>query len=80
LVLLNQHSPSCQILCCKAINLMVTHILMLAPPSARSVLETHMGSASAALLATPIAWTDRSLMEERLQNLATSALAKLPTD
>lgn len=78
-VLLKQHSPSCQILCCKAINLLVTHILQPSAVMDTRVLEAHMGQASASLLASPIQWADRSLMEMRLQNLATSALAKLPT-
>lgn len=78
-VLLHQHSPSCQILCCKAINLLVTHILGPHADAAAKDLEKQMGKASAELLASPIQWAERGSMEMRLQHLATSALAKLPT-
>ena len=78
-VLLHQHSPSCQILCCKAINLLVTHIFGPHAKAAAKDLEKQMGKASADLLASPIHWADRGSMEMHLQHLATSALAKLPT-
>ncbi|BDA49128.1 hypothetical protein COCOBI_13-2380 [Coccomyxa sp. Obi] len=78
-VLLHQHSPSCQILCCKAINLLVTHILGPHADAAAEELERQMGKPSAELLASPIHWTQRGVMEMQLQHLATSALAKLPT-
>ena len=78
-VLLHQHSPSCQILCCKAINLLVTHILGPHANAAAEELQRQMGKPSAELLASPIHWTQRGVMEKQLQHLATSALAKLPT-
>lgn len=78
-VLLHQHSPSCQILCCKALNLLVTHILGPHADAAAKDLGKQMGKASAELLASPIKWTERGSMEMHLQHLATSALAKLPT-
>ena len=80
-VLLRQHSPSCQILCCKALNLLVTHILPKSTSTAAEVLEQHMGGASAKLLASPVAFEEyprREDMETCLQKVAISALAKLP--
>jgi len=64
-------------LCCKAINLLVTHIL---GEHAAEGLERRMGKPSAQLLASPIKFMNRGVMEMRLQHLATSALAKLPTE
>lgn len=78
-VLLHQYSPSCQILCCKAINLLVTHILGPHAKAAAEELERQMGTPSAQLLARPIHWTQRGVLEMQLQHLATCALAKLPT-
>lgn len=80
-MLLRQHSPSCQILCCKALNLLVTHVVQDSLGAAADVLEQQMGSASARLLASRIALEDypeRGDMETSLQRIATSALAKLP--
>ena len=80
-VLLRQHSPSCQILCCKALNLLVTHILPRITSAAAEVLEQQMGGASAKLLASPVTfedYPDREDMETCLQKMAISALAKLP--
>lgn len=37
-----------------------------------------MGAASAALLARPVAWAERGSVEAQLQDLAMTALAKLP--
>ena len=80
-VLLHQHSPSCQILCCKALNLLVTHILPGSTSTAAEALAQQMGSASAELLASTVAFEDypvRSDMETCLQRIAASALAKRP--
>ncbi|CAL5226911.1 g9786 [Coccomyxa viridis] len=80
-VLLRQHSPSCQILCCKALNLLVTHILPGSTSTAAEVLEEHMGGASAKLLSSPVPFEEyprREDMETCLQKVAISALAKLP--
>ncbi len=81
--MLHQKSPSGQILCCKALNLLVTHILTdsTRTSAAAEVLEEQMGRASAALLASPVIFEDyleRRDMETCLQKIATSALAKLP--
>ena len=80
-VLLRHHSPSCQILCCKALNLLATHILPSSASTSVDVLEQQMGRASAKLLASPVAFENfpqREDMEMCLQRIATSALAKLP--
>lgn len=80
-VLRHQHSPSCQILCCKALNLLVTHILPGSTSTAAEALAQQMGSASAELLASTVAFEDypkRSDMETCLQRIAASALAKRP--
>ena len=81
-VMLRQKSPSGQILCCKALNLLVTHILpdSTSTSAAAGVLEQQMGKASAALLASPVTFEDypeRGDMETCLQRVATYALAKL---
>ena len=80
-VLLHQHSPSCQILCCKALNLLVTHVLPGSASTAAEALAQQIGSASAELLASTVAFKDfpeRSDMETCLQRIAASALAKRP--